>query len=92
MPRDEPEALRLYQLSASHGNKTAQHNVGLYHELGLGGATKDPSLAKHYFTLAAAQGLKSAAEALSKLTEGGDLADEPPPATAHGFVVRCLYE
>ena len=68
----------------------AQHNLGLYHELGVGGASKDLRLVKHFYGLAAAQGFELASERLSKLPEGDVSSehDEPPPSTAHEFDVE----
>ena len=59
-------------------------------ELGLGGAPNDLRLAKHFYTLAAAQGQPHALKRLSELPEDdpAEPEHEPPAATAHEFDVE----
>ncbi len=57
------EAARLYNLSATQGNKIAQYNLGNMFEEGRG-VKKDMALAQRWWAAAAQQGDKDAQAAL----------------------------
>jgi putative ABC transport system substrate-binding protein len=56
LPRDDSEALRLYQRAAEQGNAAARNNLGRFYEFGRGGLTRDDREAARLYKLAADQG------------------------------------
>ena len=61
-------ARRLYTDAANQGSATAQSNLAFMYLNGRGGA-KDPALARRWFQKAAAQGNKTAVEALANFDQ-----------------------
>ena len=70
--QDLTESVRLMLIAAESGFSLAQMVMGEYYRIGLG-VSKNISLAKHWFRLAAAQDLKEAIDALAEL---GDEAEQ----------------
>ncbi len=56
LPKDDREAVRLYQLAADQGNSGAQHNLGIMYRDARGGLQQDDREAVRLFKLAADQG------------------------------------
>jgi TPR repeat protein len=56
MPKDDREAVRLFQLAADQGSAAGQANLGLAYLGGLGGLLKDEREAVRLFKLSADQG------------------------------------
>jgi len=68
---DLAEAARLYRLAANQGNASAQVNLGIYYERGLGGLKKDEREAARLYRLAANQGNARAQSVLANLYRDG---------------------
>eukprot|EP00038_Savillea_parva_P006616 m.164807 g.164807 ORF g.164807 m.164807 type:complete len:651 (-) comp12473_c0_seq1:341-2293(-) len=71
VPRDRPEALKLFALAERSGNALAQYNMGLLYTTGQG-VKRDLHAAALLFELAASQGLPAAEMKLAELHERGD--------------------
>ena len=65
VPADPARALELFKKGAAQGNTNALANIGICHELCLGGATKDYVEARKYYERAGANGV----EHLDRLTK-----------------------
>ena len=63
---DSRDAALLWWVASQGGDQYASYNLGAMHDHGIG-IPRDPSLARDWYKVAAAQGSKQAIEALRKL-------------------------
>ena len=70
--QSDKKAIEFYEMAAKRGHATAQHNLGLYYQQGIHGATKSNKRAIEYWTLAANQGHSGAQSNLGTMYVSGD--------------------
>lgn len=71
LPKNEPEALRLYQCAAAWGDPDAQLVLGFLYEEGQAGLPTNQVEAAHLYALAAAQGNAAAQDRLAAMHAEG---------------------
>jgi TPR repeat protein len=71
VPKNEREAVRLYELAAKQGNARAQSNLGALYSRGRGGLPRSDVKAVELFAKAAAQGNATAQYNLGLMYENG---------------------
>ncbi len=65
---DVKEGVRWTTEAAKNGQSASQYNLGVWHEYGHHGVTRDVAQAKKYYQASAAQGDSDAAEALQRVS------------------------
>ena len=70
-PVDAPQAVQRFKVAADRGSASAQANLGVFYELGLGGLPNDHREAARLFKLAADQGDSSGRAGLASFYEEG---------------------